>query len=126
MIAEQKRSLVMFVLMCLTIFVYYVGKGIYNALHLEPLPAFEFLFKAIFICGVGWWLRAETQSSPATRVYCTGLFASFASPILIPYHLIKTRGVRGLIPLFALIATFVIAELLAILIYLAISGVPSV
>jgi hypothetical protein len=121
MIAEQKRSLIMFVLICLAIFVYFLGQGLYNLLGLEPLPAVEFLFKLIFICGVVWWLRAETQSSPVTRVYCAGLLVGFGWPIIIPYHLLKTRGVRGLLPLFALIATFVIAEILAIIIYLAIS-----
>jgi hypothetical protein len=116
----------MFVLICLAIFVYFVGQGIYQGLGVEPLPAFEFLFKLIFMCGVVWWLRAEAQSSPVKQVYCAGLLVNLAWPIIIPYHLFKTRGVRGLLPLFALIATFVIAEILAVIVYLAISGFPSV
>jgi len=120
MIGEQKRSLMMFVLTGSAIFVYFLGQGIYRGLSLEPLPSFEFLYKAIFLCGVVWWLRAETQSSAVKQIYCAGLFVSLAWPIVVPYHLLKTRGVRGLLPLFALLATLVIAQILAIVIYLAI------
>jgi hypothetical protein len=47
-----------------------------------------------------------------------------AWPIIIPYHLLKTRGARGLLPLLALIGTFVFARILATVIYLAVSGFP--
>jgi len=125
MIAERKKSLIMLVLLCVGIFIYNLGLGIFSARGLEPLPTFEFLYSAIFPCGVVWWLRAEIQSSPVTRLYCAGLLVGAAWPIIIPYHLLKTRGVRGLLPLLALIGTFVIAKVLAISIYLALYGFPS-
>jgi hypothetical protein len=118
MIAGHKRSLIMFALLGLLIFIYHLGLGIIKACGREPLPSFEFLYVAMFLCGVVWWLRAEAQDSPVTRLYCTGLFAITAWPIIIPYHLLKTRGIRGLLPLFALIATFVFAKVLAVVIYL--------
>src|ERR1043165_6624894 len=125
MIAEQKRSLIMLVLLGVAIFIYNLGVGIFNVFGLEPLPSFEFLSSAIFICGVVWWLRAEIRSSPATQLYCTGVFAVTAWPFIITYHLLKTRGWRGLLPLLALIGTFVIAKMLAISMYLAFYGFPS-
>ena len=125
MIADQKKSLIMLSLLGVAIFVYHLGNGILEPRGLDPLPSVEFLYWAICLCGVVWWLRAEAQSSPATRLYCAGLFAIVAWPIVIAYHLLKTRGVRGLIPLFALIATFVFARILAIVIHLAVFGVPS-
>jgi hypothetical protein len=115
----------MLVLLGVSIFVYHLGLGILNALGLEPLPSFEFLHIGMFLCGLVWWLRAEAQSSPVTQVYCPGLFAITAWPIIIPYHLLKTRGVRGFIPLFALIAAFVFAKILAVIIYVVVSGFPS-
>ena len=125
MIAERKKSLILLVLLGITIFIYNLGLGIFNVRGLEPLPSFEFLYSAIFICGVVWWLRAEIRSSPATQLYCAGVFAVTAAPFIITYHLLKTRGWRGLLPLSALIATFVVAKVLAISIYLLLYGFPS-
>ena len=122
MIAEQKRSLTWFVLICVAIFVYLLGLGIYSTRGMTPRPIFDFLLRAIFICGVVWWLRADPQGSPATRVYCSGLLVSLAWPIIIPYHLLKTRGVTGLIYLLVLFATIVIGAILAVVISLAYSG----
>ena len=124
MIGGQKRSLIMLVLLGLSIFVYHVGLGIMNARGLEASPGFEYLYKASFLCGVVWWLQAETQSSEVMRIYCPGVLIGSAWPIVIPYHLVKTRGARGLLPLVALIATFIFAKLLAAIIYVAAAGLP--
>ena len=124
MIAERKKSLIMLVLLCVGIFIYNLGLGIFSVRGLEPLPTFEFLYSAMFICGVVWWLRAEIRSSPATQLYCTGVFAVTAAPFIITYHLLKTRGWRGLLPLSALLGTFVITKGLAIALYLFSYGLP--
>ena len=102
----------MLVLFGVLVFVYHLGIGIYDALGLEPLPTFEFLYNAAFLCGVVWWLRAEARCSPVARTYCEGLLVALGWIFIIPYHLLKTRGVKGLIPLFALIFTFVAARVL--------------
>ena len=115
----------MLVLLGLAIFIYHLGRGILDALKLEPPPGLEFLYTAIFLCGVVWWLRAESQSSAVKQLYCAGLLAYTAWPIIIPYHLLKTRGVRGLLPLLALIATFISARILATIIYLVVFGFPA-
>jgi hypothetical protein len=124
MIVDQNRSVAMLVLLGALIFIYHLDLGILKDRGLEPLPALEFLYPAMFYCGVVWWLRAEAKKSPVTRMYCPGLLAITAWPIIIPYHLLKTRGVRGLLPLFALIGTFVFARILATVIYLAVFGFP--
>ncbi len=114
----------MLVLLGALIFVYHLSFGILSDRGLEPLPAVEFLYPAMFYCAVVWWLRTEVRSSPVTQIYCPGLMAITAWPIIIPYHLLKTRGVRGLLPLLALIGTFVFARVLALVIYLALYGFP--
>ena len=108
----------MFVLLLVLVFVYHFGLGIYSVSGLEPSPTFEFLETAAFVCGVVWWLRAEAQTSTVKRFYCLGLLVGVGWIIIVPYHLIKTRGVRGLIPLLALIASFVAAYLLAAVVYM--------
>ena len=116
----------MLVLLGVAIFIYHLSSGILDTLRLDRLPSVEFLYWAICLCGVVWWLRAEAQSSPATGLYCAGVFAIVAWPIIIAYHLLKTRGVRGLIPLLALIGAFVFARMLAVVIYIAVFGFPTV
>lgn len=113
----------MLVLLGVLVFVYHLGFGIYVALGLEPAPAFEFLYNAAFVCGVVWWLRAEAKNSPVARTYCEGLLVGIGWIFIIPYHLLKTRGVKGLIPLFALIFTFVASKVLAAVVYVLSSDV---
>ncbi len=99
----------MLVLLVILVFVYSCGIGIYSALGLEPSPTFEFLYTAAFLCGVVWWLEAEARRYVLKPVYCLGLLVSIGWMIMIPYHLFKTLGVRGLIPLLALLVSFIAA-----------------
>lgn len=108
----------MFVLLVILIFVYNLGIGIYYASSLEPVPEVEFLYTAAFICGVVWWLQAEARRYPVEPVYCPGLLVGTGWMIIIPYHLFKTRGVKGLIPLSALVGSFMVAHLLAVIVYM--------
>jgi hypothetical protein len=41
---------------------------------------------------------------------------------IIPYHLLKTRGVRGLLPLLALVATYIGSQVLATVLYFVFVG----
>ena len=92
----------MLVLLTVMMVVHQVGTIIYSALGEEPLPTFEFLYTFGFLCGIVWFLKAEVERSEAAQAYCPGVTIGMAWVFLLPYHLIKSRGVRGLIPLFAL------------------------
>ena len=92
----------MLVLLTLMIVVHQVGAIVYSALGEEPLPTFEFLYTFGFLCGVIWFLKAEAERSAAAQAYCPGVTIGLAWLFLLPYHLLKSRGVRGMIPLFAL------------------------
>jgi len=107
----------MLVLLGVLVFVYHLGFGIYSALGLETSAAFEFLYTGAFVCAVVWWLRAEAKSSPVAQIYCQGVLVGVGWIFIIPYYLLKTRGVRGLIPLAALIFTFIASYMLAAVIY---------
>jgi hypothetical protein len=112
----------MLILLGVLVFVYDLGMGIYKALGLEPLPAFEFLYDGAFLCGVVWWLRAETKSSPVVSMYCAGLLVRLGWLIIIPYHLLKTRGVRGLITLLIMIGVVIASKIVTVVVYLAFSN----
>lgn len=110
-------SLIMLGLLGVLVFVYNLGAGIYVVYGLEPSPTLEFLYQAGFICGVIWWLRADARRSAVQPIYCPGLLVGAAWIVIIPYHLVKTRGARGLIPLFALIGSFVLAHIATLVLY---------
>lgn len=108
----------MLVLLGVLVFVYHFGMVIYYARGLEPLPTFEFLYTAAFLCGVVWWLKAEVGRSAIEPIYCSGLLVSMGWPIIVPYCLFKTRGVRGFIPLLALLGSFIAAQVSGAIVYL--------
>jgi hypothetical protein len=108
----------MLVLLAVMVFVYHFGLGIYYARGLEPSPNFEFLYTAGFLCGIVWWLKAEAKKSAVASVYCPGLLVGIGWLIIIPYQLLKTRGVRGFIPLLALIGSYLAANMLAVMVYM--------
>ena len=109
----------MLVLLIILIFVYNAAAAIYYAQGLEPLPVLGFLYDAAFVTGVVWWLRGETKRSAVTSVYCQGMLVGAGWLIIIPYHLLKTRGVKGLIPLGAMLGSFILARTLVASIFFA-------
>ncbi len=112
----------MLVLLGILIFVHHFGLGLYYAHGLEPSPASEFLYSAAFLCCVVWWLRAEARRYVIKPIYCLGLLVGVGWIVIIPYHLFKTRGLRGLIPLSALIGSFLAAQILAMVVYMVVSS----
>ena len=108
----------MLVLLGILVFFYNFVIGIYYAGGLEPPPDFEFLYTVAFLCCVVWWLRAEARRYAVKHVYCLGLLVGVGWIIIIPYHLFKTRGVKGLIPLSALIGSSLAAHILAVFVYM--------
>lgn len=112
----------MLVLLGILVFLYHFGIGIYSAGGLEPSPTFEFLYTVAFLCCVIWWLKAEARLYAATPVYCLGLLVGVGWIIIIPHHLFKTRGIRGFIPLGALIGCFLVAHILAVFVFMILSN----
>jgi hypothetical protein len=102
----------MLVLLAVMMVVYHVGGIIYFVLGEEPLPTFEFLYTCGFLCGIVWFLKAEAERSAAAHAYCPGITIGMAWFFLLPYHLLKSRGARGLIPLFVLVGIWLALQLL--------------
>ena len=113
----MKSASILLVLLALLVFVYTFSTGIYYMYGLEPLPTAEFLYHGAFFCGVIWWLQADAGMSAVKRVYCPGILVGYGWLFIIPYHLIKTRGVRGLLPLLILIGSYFFAYILTLVLY---------
>lgn len=119
--ADRISSRRMFALLAILIFVYTFGAGIYRAGGLEPSPALDFIYSAAFLCGTFWWLRADASRHSAWPLYCPGVLLQAGWIVIIPYHLLKTRGVKGLLPLLALIGSFIAANILALVLFVILS-----
>lgn len=121
---ERKSSVIMLVLLAVMMVVYHVGVIIYFVLGEEPLPTFEFLYTFGFLCGIIWFLKAEADRSEVARAYCPGVTIGMVWVFLLPYHLIQSRGVRGLIPLLALFGTWVTLQILSAIVHIIYAGAP--
>jgi len=114
----------MLVLFAILIFVYNFAATLYLLTGVEPSPTAQFLYLAGFACGTVWWLRSETRKSAVTNVYCHGLLMNIGWFVIIPYHLLKTRGWKGLLPLLALVASYIGSIVMAAVVYLVFLGGP--
>lgn len=107
----------MLILLAILIFIYNFIAVFYVLSGIEPLPTVEFLYIAAFPCGVAWWLRADKHKSVAQELYCQGLMAYTGAVFVVPYHLLKTRGVKGLLPLLLLVGSYFGSQILAAIFY---------
>ena len=112
----------MLILLMILIFIYYFTAMFYQLSGMEPLATVEFLYIAALPCGVVWWFRSEKRKSAVTHVYCDGVAACYGFMFTIPYHLLKTRGVKGLLPLLALVGSYIGSQVLAVIIYFVFVG----
>lgn len=103
----------MLILLAILIFIYNFTAVFYFLCGMEPLPTVEVLYLAALPCGVVWWFRSDKGMSAVKQLYCDGVTAYYGFVFTIPYHLLKTRGVKGLLPLFALIASYFGSQVLA-------------
>lgn len=108
----------MLVLLGVLVFVYNFVEGIFSLNGVEPSLTVEFLYNAAFLCGIVWWLQAEVKKSAVQNLYCSGVIVGAGWMIIIPYHLLQTRGTKGFIPLLALVGSFVVARILAGVVFL--------
>ena len=107
----------MLVLLAILIFIYNFAAQFFFASGVELSPAVELLYRAAFPCAAIWWLRSDAHRSSVKPLYCQGVMMSIAWFVIIPYHLLKTRGAKGFLPLLLLAGSFVAARTAATVIY---------
>ena len=114
----------MLILLAILIFIYNFAAALIVMAGSEPSAEARFVYLAGFICGSIWWLRSDKHRSAVTPLYCQGLLVYVGWVVIIPYHLIKTRGAKGLLPLLLLAGSFVSAPVAALVVYLVVFGSP--
>ena len=114
----------MLVLLAILIFIYNFAAAFYLLSGLELSAAVEFIYAAAFPSGAIWWLRSDSRRSPVTPLYCHGMIMGVGWFVVIPYHLLKTRGAKGFLMLLVLIGSFVLAQIAAAVVYAALGAGP--
>jgi hypothetical protein len=71
-----------------------VERGAYYARNLEMPGSSVLVQYVVLFCLMGYWLDRDSQAKGVGRVWDMGFFLSMAWPVIIPYHLIKTRGIK--------------------------------
>ena len=84
------------------------------ALGLEPSAPFNLLHALGYVYVLGYWLLHDSRRHELSGICDLGLWLLLAWPLLLPYHLFKTRGVRALIPILLFCAVFCLAYLLGV------------
>jgi hypothetical protein len=84
-----------------------VVTGVYLAREAKLPPAFSMLYPLGLLWAVGWWLRRDSVGRGVGWVFDMGLFLYIAWPVVMPYHLLKTRGAKGLLAILAFAGAYV-------------------
>lgn len=112
----------MLALFAILIFIYNFANTLVLASGLELSPETQFLYRAAFLCGAIWWLRSDAHRSNVKPLYCQGVMMSIGWFVIMPYHLLKTRGAKGFLPLLLLAGSFVASQLAAAVVYLLLNS----
>ena len=95
--------------------------------HREPTPTFSFIYAMGFLWLITAWLFTDSRKRGINLAYEMGMFLYIAWPIYMPYHLIKTRGARGLLVILGFLVVYIGAWMVGLAVSLALfpnSGWP--
>lgn len=95
-----------------------VGWAVAAAYSLPLRPGFLFLYFLGVQWAIAWWVVVDSRRHGLGTSIDHGWFVFFAWPVALPYHLIKTRRIRGCLVLAGMIALFVASYLLAVVVFL--------
>ena len=105
-------------LLCIFFTLTQVVQGIYWAGQLEPPGSFTWVHPYAFLWVLGWWLLTDSRKRGIKLVYDMGMFLYIAWPIFMPYYLLKTRGVRGMLVIIGFVGIWVVALIAGMALYL--------
>ena len=102
------------ILLYLFVVITQIGFGIYYGRQVDPPPAFTLIYALALLWIIGWWLRRDSRKHGVPWVYDMGFFLVIAWPFIIPYYLVKSRGVKGLFVILGFLGAYVCAVIIGI------------
>jgi hypothetical protein len=91
--------------------------GLYAARNAEPPGIYYLLYPIGFLWVIGWWLARDSRRRGVRWVFDMGLFLYVAWPFIMPYYLLKTRGVKGLLTILLFVAAYLGAYMAGVVLY---------
>lgn len=85
----------------------------YEINEFAPPPAFEFLNSFAFLGLICWWLWKDSLRTGTAWPLDVGMFLYAAWFVILPYHLIKTRGLGGLLDICLFAGVVILVSILA-------------
>jgi hypothetical protein len=64
------------------------------------------LSRIVFVWLIWWWLKEDSRRSGIMWVLDLGMFLLMGWIFILPYHLFKTRGFKGFIPILFFMAVY--------------------
>ncbi len=95
--------------------------GIYFGQQTYAPGAYTLLHWAAQLWIIGWWLRTDSRKRGVVWVYDLGFFLCIAWPIVMPYYLVKTRGVKGIFVVLGFVGAYVGATIAGIIFSVALT-----
>jgi hypothetical protein len=83
----------------------------------------------VFVCYLGaalvvaYWILADSRRLGLGGSVDQGWFVFAAWPLALPYHLFKTRGIKGAVTLFGLVGLFVLTYGVSLVVFFVIRAV---
>jgi hypothetical protein len=98
-----------------------VGNAVYFAFGLAPSLGFLLLYYVGFAWAMSNWVLADSRRTGVPSAIDQGCVTFAAWPIVVPYHLIRTRGWKSsLVILGGFAGLFLLTYLLSLIVYFAV------
>ena len=91
--------------------------GVYLSRDIELPPAYIFLYRLALLWIIGWWLQKDSRKHNVAWVFDMGLFLYIAWPFIMPYYLLKTRGLKALLTILTFVGIYLGAYMIGVAIY---------
>lgn len=95
-----------------------LGGCVYLAAGRPPSSRFILLYTVGVFWAIAAWIIADARRLGVALPFDIGWFAFFAWPLVLPYHVFKTRGLKGFVTLGGLLAMFLATYLVGLVAYL--------
>jgi hypothetical protein len=101
------------ILLILFMFVTSIGQGAYAGLGIEPPGYFTLISHFGLLSLIGFWFIVDSRKHRVNWILDMGVCVYLAWPIVLPYYLFKTRGMKAFLTLFAFFAIYLTANIAA-------------
>jgi hypothetical protein len=92
-------------------------EGLYLARGVEVPGLYSLMGRLTFFWLIGWWVLKDSRRHGFKLVYDMGFFLFIAWPLILPYYLFKTRGIKALLTILSFLAVYVGTYVMGVLAY---------